>query len=318
MFKLMDYIVKFVLLIAFTYGSWLVFGGSISEFIQDALRIKRIMRSVRTIRARSENPVIRHLSLALSVVLKREVNQEPYFFLAGSFLIFAFSFLMLIGLESFMVTVIFSILLAIIPYLVIQAWLRGIRIEGSYDGVTLVTSLINNYKQNFHNMLEAVDKSAGMQSLSYFSRNNLLRLSMKLKSYRNEDELDGAIRTFVYAYQTEWSILLGMNIKIAVLEGTDVSVSLNDILLELKNVGEAVEANKRFNNESFTMIKFILIPLYLFSVYLCVSVFGFSLQKYLRYQFLTELGLKSAIIMFSCIIFCFIILILVKKPKYDI
>jgi hypothetical protein len=226
--------------------------------------------------------------------------------------------MLLISLESLMAALFFSSLLAIIPYLVVQSWLRGIRIEGSYDGVILVTSLINNYKQNFCNMLESIDKSSSIKSLSFFSRNNLLRLSMKLKSYRSEDELDEAIRTFVYSYETEWSILLGMNIKIAVLDGTDVSTSLNDILLELRNVGESVEANKRFNNESFMMIKFILIPLYLFSVYLCVSVFGFTIQKYLRYQFLTELGLKSAIITFSSIIICFITMILAKKPKYDI
>lgn len=319
MFKMLDYMIKFIALMAFTYGSWLAFGTPVAEVIRDTLRVRKIMRSLKPTRGKEyKNPVIRHLGLALSIILKREVTYEPYLFLTGSLLIFIFSLMLLIVLESLAMTLIFSSLLAVIPYMTVQALLRRIRIDGSYDGVTLVTGLINNYKHNFFNMLEALDKTAGMSALSYFSKNNLLRLSMKLKSYRTEEELDEAIRTFVFAYETEWSVLLGMNIKIAVLDGTEVSTSLDDILTELKHAGEAVEANKRFNNESFSMIRFLLVPLYLFTVYLCVSVFGFTLQKFLKYQFLTELGLKSAVTTFSGIIISFILLILFKKPKYDI
>ena len=315
MFKILDTILNFVALIIFTYGAWMVFGGPIISIIKG----HKAIRKIKTIqKKKSQNHIINHLNLILSVVLKREVTYEPYVFLPATMMIFVLSFLLIIRLEPFITSLILSLLLALIPYLIIQAMLRGIRIEGSYDGVKLVTGLINNYKQNYYNILEAIDKTACSQGLSYFSRNNLLRLSMKLKSFRSVGELDEAINTFVYAYETEWSILLGMNMKIAVNNGINISASLDDILVELKNVGESIEANKRYNNESFSMIKFLLIPLYLFTVYLSKSIFGFTLQKYIKYQFPTELGLKSAIIMFLSIIVCFIILILAQKPKYDI
>lgn len=319
MFKILDTILKLIALLIFAYGGWLVFGNPVVSLITDAYRINKVIRSVRIKQKKKEpNPLISHLHMILSVVLKREVTYEPYIFLPATFVIFLFSFILLIKLEAFFTSIFFSLFFALIPYLILQAILREIRIEGSYDGVMLVTGIINNYKQNFCNMLESIDKTADSQSLAHFSRNNLLRLSMRLKGYRNEEELDEAIKAFVYSYQTEWSILLGMNIRIAVKNGINVSSSLDDILLELKNVGESIEANKRYNNESFSMIKFVLIPLYLFTVYLSISIFGFTPEKYMMYQFSTELGLKSAIIMFSCITGSFIILLLAQKPKYDI
>ncbi|HBR03117.1 MAG TPA: hypothetical protein DD738_10930 [Ruminiclostridium sp.] len=319
MFKIIDTVLKLTALLVFTYGAWMVFGNPIIGLIHDAYRINMIIRNFRNRwKKKSQNPVIEHLNLILSVVLKREAVHEAYIFIPASVIIFLLSFIFIIKLESFLSALIFSLLLALLPYLMIRAMLRGIRIEGSYDGVMLVTGLTNNYKQSYCNMLEAVDKTACSQNLSHFSKTNLLRLSIKLKSYRNEAELDEAVKTFVYAYDTEWSILLGMNIKIAVKDGINIITSLDDILLELKNAGESIEANKRFNNESFSMIKFVLLPLYLLTVYLSTSAFGFTLEKYIKYQFSTELGLKSAIIMFSSIIACFIILILAQKPKYDI
>jgi hypothetical protein len=319
MFRMLDYILKFIALLIFSYGTWLVFGNPVIGLFNDAYRVNKITRSFRIKqKKKSENPLISHLSLLLSVVLKREVTYEAYVFLPATAMIFILSFLLIIRLESFFTSLLFSFLFALIPYLILRAILRNIRIEGSYDGVMLVTGLINNYKQNYCNMLEAIDRTAESENLSHFSRNNILRLSMRLKGFRNEDELIEAVKAFVYAYQTEWSILLGMNIKIAVKDGIDVSTSLDDILVELKNVGESIEANKRYNNESFSMIRFLLIPLYLFTVYLSTSIFGFTLEKYMRYQFATELGLKSAIIMFSSIIACFVILFLAQKPKYDI
>lgn len=314
----LDSILKLCLILMFAYAMWSLLGNPVSNIIRDIVRKDTALRKARAVRQKQSSKLIQHISRILKVVRKKEMPQEPYIFLIGTILIFVVTFLMLLNLEGLFKSLIASCGVSLLPYIILQIKLRMIRVDGSYEGTGLVTSIINNYKQNSFNMIEAVDRTACSNQISFFSKSNLLRLSLALKSYRNEEELDDAVKTFVFAYNTEWSILLGMNIKISVFDGTDVCTSMEDILTELKSVSEIIEANKRYNNESFSMIKFMLIPLYLFTVYICMSAFGFSLKKYIQYQFFTSIGLNTAIITFLSIAICFLVYSMVRRPKYDI
>ena len=317
---IIDYIIKILIIIMFLIGNWLVFGRSISLSIKETLNHKKVIKSIRRNKSKKQydSSIIKHINMILNILMKKDIEYEGVVFIIISILIFMISFIFLIQNQTLFISIIFSIILGFIPYIIIMINIKNIRINGSYDGTNLVVNILNNYKQNFYNMLEAIEQTIPMKNISSFSKRNLTKLSLKLRSYKDEEELDEAIKTFVFAYDTEWAILLGQNIKIAVLDGTDISYSLNDVLIELKNAGDIIELNKRFNNDSFNIIKYLLIPLYLFTIYLCNSTFGFSLKKYLNYQFVNPLGQKSALVMFSSIIICFIVLMLNKKPKYDI
>jgi hypothetical protein len=48
-----------------------------------------------------------------------------------------------------------------------------------------------------------------------------------------------------------------------------------------------------------------------------VTVFGFTIEKFLRYQFRTALGLKFAFLSFTSMFVNYIVMMVVKKPKYD-
>ncbi len=316
MVRALDFVVRLIFMLVFAYGLWLVLGRSILSLFQESLRKDAALRGTRRVKPKMR--LFKHLAKILSVVSRKDDPQAPYLFLSVSIFIFISSFMLLLRIQGVFKAFVTSMLLSLAPYVILQARLRTIRIEGSYEGNTLVTGIINNYKQNCFNAIEAIDKTACSDQIGFFSKNNLLRLSLALKSYRSEEELDEAIKTFVFAYNTEWAILLSMNIKIAAYDGTNVCTSMEDILVELKSVGETIEANKRYNNESFSMIKYLLIPMYFFTVYLSISAFGFTLEKFIRHQFLTSLGLNSAIITFISIALCFLVYSMAKRPKYDI
>ena len=317
--KYLDLTIKILIIILFAFGNWLVFGRHISMTIKEMINRKKLIRSIRQNKiTKTDNSVVKHINMMLNVLTKREIEHEGVIFIAASLLIFCVSFILLIQIQSFKISIISSIAISIVPYIVIRINMKNTRIKGSYDGVNLVIDILNNYRQNYFNIMEAIDHTIPMENITPFTKRILTKLSLKLRAYKDEKELDEIIKEFVFAYDTEWSILLGQNIKIAVLEGTDVSPSLNDILIELKNAGDIIEANKRFNNDSFNIIKYMLIPLYFFTIYLCHSTFGFSMKKYINYQFLNPLGLRFALIMFGSIIVCFVILMLNRRPKYDI
>ncbi len=319
MYKIIDFFVRFGIILLFGYGLWLLLGTCISDTIRNKARKKVLMKKAHKSKAMT-NKLINYLAHTLSVVQKKgmDTTRGVFLFLLYSILLFAFSLAYTLQFEGVLKSVIISLFIGMIPFLILQARLRTAQIKGSYEGTGLVTTVINNYKQYNFNMIEAIDKTSCANQLSFFSRNNLLRLSLALKEYRTEDELDEAVRTFVFAYNTEWAILLGMNIKIAAFDGTNVAISLEDILEELKSTGETLEANKRFNNEAFTMIRFLLIPLYLFTVLISINGFGFTLKKFIQYQFFTSIGLSFAVLTFSSILLSFLVYSFMKRPKFDL
>lgn len=314
----LDIAIRLFIFLIFAYSLWLLLGNYIQYFFQDTIRINTASWKAKKTSILKSNKLIKHLTKTMTVVHNKNIVNEAYIFIIGSLLIFVFCFSIIVRLEGIVKSLVLSTLISLTPYFILQVKLRSIRIESSYEGSELVTEVINNYKQRNYNIIEAVDRSACSGNLSFFTKNNLLRLSMALKAYKDEKELDDAINNFVFAYNTEWSVLLGINIKIAAFDGTNVSVSMEDILDELKSVGETLEINKRYNNESFTMIRFMLIPLYLFTVYISISGFGFTLKKFIQYQFFTDLGLSFAVLTFLSIALCFLVYSFVRRPKFDI
>jgi len=167
-------------------------------------------------------------------------------------------------------------------------------------------------------MIQAIENCAIRDDIGGYSKRNLYRLSLELKAYHSEEDLDAAIEQFVYSYNTEWAGLLGINIKIAIHRGTNVSSGLEDILKKLKDIREQIETSKRYNNEAFTMIRFLLVPLYLASIYFAMNTFGFTIKKFFEYQFLNPIGLRMAIMTLMSVLTSFIALMIIRKPKYDI
>ena len=302
------------------FGLWCIFGNSIKSMFREEQYYRKLQKTVSAVKVEHRhNIVIAHINSTLAAVWKHEVHRaEAYMFLIASGAIFIFSFIIFFKVSSFFVSLIMSGALSLIPYSIIRLRLRIKRIDSSYEGDMLVTSITNEYKQHYYNMLQAIENCATRDDIGSYSKRNLYRLSLALKAYPSEEALDAAIGLFGYSYDTEWASLLGINIKVSIHRGTNVCSGLEDILSKLKDIREQVETSKRYNNEAFTMIRFLLVPLYLASIFLATSTFGFTVKKFLEYQFINPIGLRMAIITFMSMMLSFIALVAVRKPKYDI
>jgi len=301
-------------------GLWYIFGNSIKNMFREQQYYRKLEKTVSAKKTESRSSaVIEHIANTLSTVLVKQVNTaESYIFLIASMVIFLFSFLMFFKIYSLSISIILAAMLSIFPYLVLRLKLRAIRIDSSYDADILVIGITNEYKQHYHNMIQAIENCAIRDDIGGYSKRNLYRLSLALKAYHSEEDLDAAIEQFVYSYNTEWAGLLGINIKIAIHRGTNVSSGLEDILKKLKDIREQIETSKRYNNEAFTMIRFLLVPLYLASIYFAMNTFGFTIKKFFEYQFLNPIGLRMAIMTLMSVLTSFIALMIIRKPKYDI
>ncbi|PYG84322.1 hypothetical protein LY28_03636 [Ruminiclostridium sufflavum DSM 19573] len=300
-------------------GLWCSLGNTVKSMFREEQQYRRLEKTVNAKKPEQKSFTAAHIGRLLTAVRKGETTEsQVYLFIAVTILIFLFSIFTAIKIFSLIISIAIAATAAAFPYLLLRIRLRNKQIDSSYDADTLVTSLINEYKQHNLSMIKAVENSALAFDAGSSSGRILYRLALALKDYRDEEELDRALEQFVYSYSTEWAALLRANIKMAVLRGTDVSSGLEDILKKLKDIGEQLEAGKRYNNEAVAMIRFLLVPLYLGSIYMAVQTFGFTIKKFLEYQFVNTVGLRTGIITLLLIMTSFVSLKLICKPKYDI
>jgi len=210
-----------------------------------------------------------------------------------------------------------SSLFGFLPYIYLRFRLKSLQLEGSYEAENLLSELTNMYKISDFNMASAIDKTIENIKNSPLSKKALFILSLKIKEYRSREELRSAVDFFVSIFGTEWATLLGMSIFESIASGTNVSVSLDEVLSNLKQIKSSIEKDKRANYEAFTMVKFVIPIVYILSVFTSVKYFGFTLGKFFHYQFYTGLGIKFFIVIFVLSVISFWAMRILSKPKFD-
>lgn len=259
-----------------------------------------------------------HIRKILTVTLQFTTMRAVLTFYLVSILFFVMTFLFCWRLGLGPIFIIgAAVFFGLLPYLLLRIRLYSIRIGSSYEGDILVTELISQYKINYFNMLEAIDATIPKLSHELLTRKALMRLSMQLKENGGEEEVNEAIMEFTYAINTNWAILLGTNLYLAIVDQAQVMESMEDILDELVNLRKLNEAGKQENAEAYFMIVYFVPLLFLTSI---VSMFAFMnmpFAQWVTYQFQHPLGLQSFIL---CIIFLvanIALYLYTKKPKND-
>jgi len=315
MLSIIDVILRLILYLGIIGGIWLFAG----RFFIDFIRQKR--RGYRFSGSQNERPESRfsaHIRLLIMLATSRKGKDDVFYFMFFSVFLFMSTFaffVILFGISIFFVLL--SIFIGLLPYIYLRFRLKRIQLEGSYEAENLIAELTNMYKISDYNMISAIDKTIENIKGSPLSKKALFILSLKIKDYKDRQELESAVDFFVSMFGTEWATLLGMNIFESTANGTNVSVSLDEILASLKQIKDSIEKDKRANYEAFTMVKFVIPVVYVLSVFTCVKYFGFTISKFFYYQFYSALGLKFFIAIVVLSIISFWSMYILSKPKFD-
>ena len=315
MIRLIEIAVKVIVYALLFTGIWLFLGKYLLRFFK---RSSRYYRSGKDDNGKKDSRLISHLRQLLFITMGKGKKNNAYIFIFVSALVFLSSFLILFyffGTGTFFILV--SALLGALPYIILRTRLASLQLEGSYEAEALISELTNMYRINSLNMAEAIDKTILSLTGCPHSKKALFHLSLTIKEYRNPEDLQCGIDSFVASTGTEWARLLGMNIFESVVNGTDVSAALDDILSELKEIKSIIERDRRANNEAFTMVKFVIPAVYLLSIYGANKFFGFTLQKFFNYQFTTDLGIKFFVAIIVLTVLSFGAMFILGKPKFD-
>ena len=315
MVSIIDMILRIFLYLALLAGIWLFIGRFLVSFIRQNSRGYRYSSKEA---ARPDNKFTAHIRLLVVLTISKRGKDVVFYFLFLSICLFAVTFTVFAGLFGISIFfVLMSAFIGFLPYIYLRFRLKRIQLEGSYEAENLLSELTNMYKISDFNMISAIDKTIENIKNSPLSKRALFILSLKIKDYKSRDELQSAVDFFVSMFGTEWATLLGMSILESISSGTNVSVSLDDILSNLKQIKDSIEKDKRANYEAFTMVKFVIPVVYVLSVFTCIKYFGFTLSKFFYYQFYSALGLKFFIAIAVLSIISFWSMHILSKPKFD-
>jgi len=312
---LIDFGIKFILYSLSVFGLWLFINKFLIGFFKGSSRYVKPESNTKPL---EDNKFISHLRLLLFVTLGKNKDKHVYLFIFISLFLFLFSiliFVSLFGTSKFFLLIATFIFIG--PYLILRVRLSGIQIDSSYEGVSFISELTNMYKINNLNMVSAIDKTIFSLKDCPHSKKALFNLSLSIKDYRSEKDLNYAIDGFVATTGTEWAKLLGINIMESIINGTDISLSLDSVLSELKEIKILIEKDRRANNEAFNMVKFVIPGVYILSFLAANKLFGFSFKKFFDYQFGTPLGVRLFVVIMVFTIISFIAMFILRRPKFD-
>ncbi len=239
-----------------------------------------------------------------------------FFVASGTLFSISYLFLWRSG-KAFYIDFILATAVGLIPYLILQIKLHNIRINSSYEAEALITELLNQYKINYLNMIEAIDQTVQRLGRQPYSKKALIRLSLAMKQYRNKEELEEIILEFHYTMNTSWSILLANNVYLSIEYGDDVREALDDILNDLIDLKNINAKNQQYNHEALFMIKYVAPGTYLLSIYTMFAFFGFTFDKFMDYQFRNPIGFKFFLLTITFITINYIIYFFIKRQKND-
>ena len=128
------------------------------------------------------------------------------------------------------------------------------------------------------------------------SKKLLYDLAKCLNQAYSTYDIEMVLRKLEYSVNTAWGSALAQIIYYASVKGVLVTEALSDLAESLGRSRKIIEHAKRENNESLIMIKYLAPISYLLSIFFALRFFGFSIIKFLRYQFLTPIGMKWFVI----------------------
>jgi hypothetical protein len=239
-------------------------------------------------RYRSESFVSNHLTNVLQTTLSS--NLKSMHFIGISCLIFVL--VSAVGLRSMSVVSALGtgLITALIPYFILRVKLEIMRKKSSFEGETFVSNFFSVYRMSNCNIFETMEKTGKDKHQTKNCSELMVRILLEIRNTANHMEINKAINKFAYAINTNWSKMFAYNINLAVTNGVNISLALEDVLIQLREAKIASEARKRINAEAARMVKFFVPSLYFLSVFMAIQYVEIPFGRFIYNQFFTSQG----------------------------
>ena len=298
----------------FIYGGFVI--GVLVVFKGDIVRGIGLYKSRRRLRRyvkKKGAPVLEHMNriTEFSGDIKGSTLLVLCLISAGA------TFMLAVGSTNVMVGMIMGLLVGASPYLIFRLRYEGVRRRGSFEGEGLVSAFLNAYRISGFNVYEALEITASERPKGSLTGKLLLKMVLELRHCGSPEEIQQAILPFYQVVDTNWSRMFSYNLQLAAEKGVNISSSLEDIILQLRDARLLYEERQRLNSEAVRMVIYMMPLLYLFTVFSSIYFVGISPGAFIRNQLLTSEGFS--LFMLNLLFFLFNLLLIdwVGKKKFD-
>ena len=288
-----------------------------SEDFHDAYLKGRVKRELADRRRApvKEGRLVSHLRLLLETVMKRPCQPQSFLILCG----WIFLLILAAGLRQLnpWAALLLAALAGTAPYLLMRIRLESIRRKGSFEGEKLVSEFLRQYRISAFNVYETLERMVSASIEAKVCQKLMFRLLLELRNTGERERIRQATDRFAYGIHTNWSRMLAENIRLAAEKGTNVSLAVEDILIQLREAQTLAEERKRLNSEA-QRITLILVPvLYLATVFLSVRYLELPVSRFVYNQVATPEGMTMLLAVGFLFILNVALLEVVSSQRFD-
>ncbi len=306
-------VTKIFLYCMFASGLLFLFKDTVSQLILRAKMKNRLKHKRKSLRG--DGTIKIHLDTLLFITLGKHVKSSTFLQCNTIF----FLIVLILGLQSIRVdgAILMALCLSLLPYAILRLQLESKRRKGSHEGEKLISEFLAQYSMNRFNIYETIEKVIGEGRDIRVSKNLLFRLLLELRGTGNPAEIKLATDKFAYGIHTNWSRMLANSIALAAERGINVSSSIEDILIQLREARATLEERRRLNGESFRMVKILIPGMYVGTILFSTNYLDLSFRSFWKNQIYTSQGF----ILFFSILLMFginlLVMELINNQKFD-
>jgi hypothetical protein len=182
----------------------------------------------------------------------------------------------------------------------------------------LVSIMLSAYRMSNYNIEEAIEYTSSRKEDLPETSSLLSSLLLRLRECSNAEEIRKVTENFAEAAGGGWARILAVNIRMACTNGTDIHVTLEELLKQIREGKVLMEERMRSNSESLRMTT-VMIPVTMaVTIVISLKQLDMSLKELITSQFSDNI---------SCMLFLAIIILfmfnlaaaqLMKKRTIDL
>lgn len=285
-------LISYLLYCLFLFGLYLVIRPAVEKLYISTRLNSRVNREYVRTNRRKNDKSIEYIMRLLNSSLGVSDYKYVIFFFIISIVLGLFGIILTLEILPIKFGLFTTIVMLFLPFILLKIRSQNIIVSTSREGDILVSELLNNYKICYYNIEEAILKTANELEDAPYSKKILFDLSKGLNTAATEDEIKELLDNFKLKFSTSWGNILSTNIYFACTSGIKITNSLQDLSNSMMKSRKVIEYSKRENHESILMLKFLAPTCYILTIVGSIKYFGFTIQRFIKYQFFSQTGLQ--------------------------
>lgn len=311
--NLLFIIISAILHLILLSGVWFVYSERLKCIWMKIKMYNRL--KVRKRAFKPESGIEQHLRKTLSISLKKPI--EPIVFLRFNMIIFLLIFLVGVRNTTLASSILIGALITAMPYLLLRLRVEIIRRKSSYEGEKLISEFLCQYRMADSNIYKTIEQVILISEDTKITGKLLFKLLIELRNTGNPKLIKEATERFSYAINTNWSRMLANCIRISALDGTDVALALEDILIQLREARQLFEERRRLNSESVRMVVFLAPIIFMSTIVVSVKYLGIPFSKVMKNQFYTEQGFLMILLIMFLFLLNLALIEIISNQRFD-